>query len=53
MLCKKNEKASSFFAGFFNMTTFVNNNKKLLHYFHKSEKHLEQLGPKLNLFPEY
>ena len=31
-----------FFAGFFYMTKFVNK-KKLLRYFHKSEKHLERV----------
>ena len=35
------------------MTKFVNNNKKFLQYFHKSEKHLERVGPELNLIPEY
>ena len=44
MLCRKNEKASFL---------FVKNNKKFLHYFHKSEKHLERVGPELNLFAEY
>ena len=34
------------------MTKLVNN-KKCLRYFHKSEKHLERIGPELNLFPEY
>ena len=57
MLCRKNEKAYLFLfylAGFFyKIINFVNNKKIFLHYFHKSEKHLERVGPELNLFPEY
>ena len=52
MLCRKNEKGCCcFFAGFFYKTKFVNK-EKILRYFHKSEKHLERVGPELNLFPE-
>ena len=54
MLCRNNEKASFYliFCRIFYMTKLVNN-KKCLRYFHKSEKHLERVGPELNLFPVY
>ena len=55
MLCRKNEKVFYFnlfyFAGLFYKTKFVN--KKILLYFHKSEKNLERVGPELNFSPEY
>ena len=49
---KKNFLNLFYLAGFFTRQ-FVNKKYIFLHYFHKPEKHLERVGPELNLFLEY